>query len=431
VGSWFCIVLAASALGCGGGDAAPASTGDGDSALSNESSTDAAQTQSDGRYMNRERARDSGTDDGESSRSDADEDAPGSSAGDDDGADDAADPSDVENPLTDPEDGPAAGNPDGDCAVPSEGLPADTTNADNIVGNGTPQSCSAAAFISAVDRGGTIRFDCGPDPITITLDRPAKIRNDASDDVVIDGGGKVTLSGGGTSRILYMNTCDPDQVWTTDHCDNQETPRLTVQNLTFIDANSKDEDENDGGGAIWVRGGRFKIVNSRFFNNTCADTGPDVGGAGVRVFSQYNHQPVYVVNSTFGGAEGYGNVCSNGGGLSSIDVSWRIINSLLSHNRAIGHGGNPAEAGTPGGGSGGAIYNDGNTMTLSVCGTRIEANQVNAYGSAIFFVSNNHEGTLRVEDSVIRDNVGGGWNVLPGISMHEDTQQITTNSIIE
>ena len=32
---------------------------------------------------------------------------------------------------------------------------------------------------------------------------------------------------------------------------------------------------------------------------------------------------------------------------------------LFSHNRAIGEGGNPAEEGTPGGGSGGAIYNDG------------------------------------------------------------------------
>jgi hypothetical protein len=27
--------------------------------------------------------------------------------------------------------------------------------------------------------------------------------------IVIDGGGKITLSGAGTRRILYMNTCDP------------------------------------------------------------------------------------------------------------------------------------------------------------------------------------------------------------------------------
>jgi hypothetical protein len=346
-------------------------------------------------------------------------------------SDEGSSADDVGNPLTNPDLGPPAGNPDGACAVPDAALPVDTSDADNVVGDGSRASCTGDAVIAAVARGGLIRFDCGPDPVVITLDRPAKVKNDASDDVVIDGGGKVTLSGGGDSRILYMNTCDPDQVWTTDHCDNQATPRLTVQNITFADGNSKGEDEYDGGGAIWVRGGRFKIVNTRFFNNSCANDGPDVGGAGVRVFSQYERAPVYVLNSTFGGAEGLGNVCSNGGGLSSIDVSWRIINSVFSHNRAVGNGGNPAEAGTPGGGSGGAIYNDGNTMTLSVCGSRIEHNQVNAYGSAIFFVSNNHEGTLHVTDSVIAENEGGGWNVLPGISMHEDTIQNTLGSIIE
>jgi hypothetical protein len=267
--------------------------------------------------------------------------------------------------------------------------------------------------------------------VTITLDRPAKVVNDASDKVVIDGGGLVTLSGGGNSRILYMNTCDRNQVWTTDHCDNQPFPELTVQNLTLIDANSKGESEYDGGGAIWVRGGRFKLVNTRFFNNVCADVGPDVGGAGVRVFSQYESRPVYVVNSTFGGADGFGNACSNGGGISSIGVSWTILNSLFSHNRAVGNGGNPADQGTPGGGSGGAIYNDGDTITLSICGSLIEHNTVNAYGSAIFFVSNSHTGTLRIEDSTIRDNTGGGWNVLPGISMHDDTTQIIVNSTIE
>ncbi len=337
----------------------------------------------------------------------------------------------IENPLEDPSEGPRAGNPDGDCAVPRDAAAVDTAEPDRVVGTGTPASCTGDAFIDAVALGGKIRFDCGPDPVVIELDRPAKVFNDASDEVSIDGQGKVTLSGRGQSRILYMNTCDEAQHWTTDHCDNQDTPRLTVQNLTFIDANSKAEGEFDGGGAIWVRGGRVKVINSRFFNNTCKATGADVGGGGLRVFSQYDDQPVYVVNTTFGGAEGLGNTGSNGGGLSSIGVSWSIINSVLSHNRALGNGGNPAQAGTPGGGSGGAIYNDGETLSLSVCGTLIEHNQVNAFGSAIFFVSNNHDGALSVVDSVIRGNTGGDWNVLPGISMHEDTEQVTSNSTIE
>jgi hypothetical protein len=342
----------------------------------------------------------------------------------------AAPPGAIENPLTNPSDGPPAGNPDGHCAVPAEAGLADASEPDHVIGDGTSASCTADALIDAVAEGGVITFDCGPAPVVIRLDRPAKVRNDKPD-VVLDGGGRVTLSGGGRTRILYMNTCDEKQKWTTAHCDDQESPRLTVQNLTFADANSKGEGENDGGGAIWARGGQLKVLNSRFFNNVCADDGPDLGGAAIRVFDQYQQRPVYVVNSTFGGAEGYGNQCSNGGGISSIGVSWNVINSLFSHNRAVGRGGNPAEGGTPGGGSGGAIYNDGNTMTLSVCGTRIEQNQVNAYGSAIFFVSNNHDGTLRIQDSVITDNTGGGWNVLPGISMHEDTAQVMSNATIE
>lgn len=317
---------------------------------------------------------------------------------------------------------PPAGNPAGTCAVPAEGRPADTRTPDHVVGDGTPASCTADAFIEAVAEGGVITFDCGPKPVVITLDRPAKVYNDAADDVVIDGGGLVTLSGGDTTRILYMNTCDPDQHFTTEHCDNQATPRLTVQNLTFEHGNASNEQEYDGGGAIWARGGQLRVINSRFFNNVCASTGPDVGGGAIRAFSQFENRPLFVVGSTFG-AKGFGNVGSNGGALSSIEVNWSIINSMFAYNRAVGSGGNPAEAGTPGGGSGGAIYNDGESMTLSICGTRIERNQVKAFGSGIFFVSNNHDGVLSLDRSVMRKNRGGGWNVLPGVSMHEDTLQ--------
>ena len=339
---------------------------------------------------------------------------------------------DADNPLTRPEDGPPAGNADGTCPIPAEAGPEDSSSPDRVVGTGTPESCTGDAFIDAVALGGVITFDCGPDPVTITVDRPAKIFNDTGPKIVIDGGGLVTLSGGGTSRILYMNTCDEAQRWTTAMCQNQDHPELTVQNLTFIDADSRSEGEFEGGGAIWVRGGRFKVVNSRFFNNRCADVGPDVGGAAIRVRSQHEGRPIYVVNTTFGGAEGFGNVCSNGGGISSIGQSWTVINSLFTHNSAIGNGGNPMGAGTPGGGSGGAIYNDGNTMTLSLCGTRIQHNDVVQHGSAIFFVTNNHTGDMRIDRSVITMNTGGSWYpTYPQISNHDDTPIVVTDSVIE
>lgn len=329
--------------------------------------------------------------------------------------------------------GGAPGNPDGECSIPTDARQEDVSTPDRIIGTGSPQSCTSEAVVAAIAKGGIITFNCGPAPVTITMKQTAKFFNNTGPKIVIDGGGKVTLSGNDAHRILYMNTCDPDQVWTTSHCQNQDHPRLTVQNLTFAHGNAKAETRYDGGGAIWVRGGRFKIVNCRFINNACADTGPDTGGAAVRVLSQYQNKPVYVVNSTFGGLEGDGNVCSNGGGLSSIGVSFTVLNSVFSYNRAIGNGANPARPGTPGGGSGGAIYNDGNTFTLSLCGTRIENNSANEGGGAIFFVSNDRSGSLVIKDSLLSGNVSGRFETpgYPGIFVLADGDPVVINSTIQ
>jgi len=338
---------------------------------------------------------------------------------------------DVPNPLTNPLDGPPAGNPNAEatCTIPAEAGLADVSDPRTVVGDGTPESCTSRAVVDAVAGGGVIVFDCGPDPVTIVLEETAKIVNDTGPEIVIDGGGRVTLSGEGRRRILYMNTCDEAQGWTTSHCDNQDHPRLTVQNLTFADGNSASEREYTGGGAIWVRGGQFRVVNSRFFNNETVREGIDVGGGAIRAFSQFEGRPIYLVNTTFGGEEGFGNRATNGGAISSIGVSWTILNCLFSHNEGIDVS-NPE--GSEGGGKGGAIYNDGNTMTLSLCGTRIEHNEVNVHGSAIFFVSNDHTGDVRIDRSVISNNTGGSWYpTYPQISGHDDTPIVVTDSTVE
>ncbi|MEU7652425.1 hypothetical protein AB0C42_07495 [Micromonospora taraxaci] len=307
----------------------------------------------------------------------------------------------------------AAGNPNGKASVPAEGRAVDTSKPTRTIGTGTPASCTSAAVVKAVAAGGVITFNCGPAPVTIKMAATAKVRNANGPKVVLDGGGTVTLSGQGQRRILYMNTCDEAQGFTTSHCQNQDHPQLTVQNLTFADGNSTGEKaEGGGGGAIFVRGGRFKVVNSRFVRNRCDRTGPDLGGAAIRVLSQHENKPVYVVGSTFDGGS-----CSNGGALSSIGVSWVVLNSLLKNNEAIGNGANPAKSGTPGGGSGGAIYCDGNEFTVRIAGTIIENNKANEGGGAIFFVSNNRTGTMRIEGSTLRRNPSGKFETrgFPGI----------------
>ena len=269
----------------------------------------------------------------------------------------------------------------------------------------------------------------------ITLAATAKVRN-TSTRVVLDGGGKVTLSGGGARRILYLNTCDQAQVWTTSHCQNQQYPQLTVQNLTFSDGNSTGQSaggtDAGGGGAIFDRGGRLKIVNSRFVRNRCDSTGPDLGGAAVRAFEQWQNMPVYVVDSTFGGAPGLGGVCSNGGALSSIGVSWTVLNCVMTYNSAIGHGANPARSGAPGGGSGGAIYNDGNAYTLTIQGSIIEYNTANEGGGAVFYVSNDRTGTMAIRDSTLTDNLSKGFSTAgyPGIFFLGSGKPAVTDSTL-
>ena len=158
----------------------------------------------------------------------------------------------------------------------------------------------------------------------------------------------VALSGGGARRILYMNTCDQAQGTASSDCFNQQWPRLIVQNMTFKDGNSTAQQTNDdfggpsGGGAIFDLGGQLKVVDSRFIGNRCFPTGPDLGGAAIRALSQWENRPVYITSDTFRGG-----ACSNGGALSSIGVSWVVLNSVMTRNQAIGSGANPARSGTP------------------------------------------------------------------------------------
>jgi hypothetical protein len=337
---------------------------------------------------------------------------------------------------TDPQIGPAAGNPTGACAVAAEAQAEDITSPRTVVGTGTRESCTGAAFVDAVARGGVITFNCGPEPVTITLTATAKVVNDTGPKVVIDGGGKVTLSGGGKVRILYQNTCDPNQKPTSADCNNLQTPALTLQNLTFVDGNATGLEMGNnegGGGAVYVRGGRFKIVNSRFFHNVCDDRGSDVGGGAVRVLdfptgSSVN-RPVYIVHSTFGGAAELGNHCANGGAISSIGTSYTILNSLFTDNQAVGVGANAGQ-----GGNGGAVYNDGNTYALSLCGDHLEHNHANEGGSAIFYVSNDKTGGFTIQDSVLTGNPKGTFETagFPGIFViAKPGNPVVTGSTIE
>lgn len=315
---------------------------------------------------------------------------------------------------------PLFGNPSGHYPVPPAGRPVDTRHPDHVIGDGTPASCSSAAVVRAVAAGGVITFDCGPGPVTILMQSTARVVK-TRHRVVLDGGGLVTLSGGGKRRILYSDTCAG--TWSTDDCVDQPYPQVVVQNITFEDGYDGTPQATctanaprcwyggvDGGGAIYVEGGQFKAVDSRFLDNRCSASGPDLGGAAIRALAQYRNRPVYIVHDTFQGGR-----CSNGGALSSISVQWDILDSEFVGNRAIGWGANPAASGTRGGGSGGAIYLDGTDDDVLIAGTVLSGNRAREGGGAVFDVVDSGWGALKFDESQLHHNVSGRFQTFPGV----------------
>ena len=85
--------------------------------------------------------------------------------------------------------------------------------AGGVVGTGTSGSCTEAALKAAVAGGGTVTFNCGSSA-TITLTNDVVVAKDT----VIDGGGRITISGNNVTRVFQTNNY----------------VKFTVQNLTIV-----------------------------------------------------------------------------------------------------------------------------------------------------------------------------------------------------
>jgi hypothetical protein len=74
----------------------------------------------------------------------------------------------------------------------------------------TVSDCSQAGLQAALDAGGQIDFDCGPDPVSIPISTHLELST--TTDTVLDGGGLVTLDGQGLTCILHKGCHNPDTV---------------------------------------------------------------------------------------------------------------------------------------------------------------------------------------------------------------------------
>ena len=223
----------------------------------------------------------------------------------------------------------------------------------------------------AVDGVYTITF--GNEVTTITVTSALEIGAKAFADMalVIDGDGKVTLSGNSASRILSVAAGN----------------EVTVNGITFTNGYLADAH----GGAVY-NNGKLTITDSTFTGNSTAKSAGAIKNEGEMV----------IINSSFSS-----NTTTSYGGAILNDGKLTIIGSTFTSNTASSYGSaiyNTREltitdstfTANTGSNKGGVLYNTG---TAEISQTNFSSNSAKTHGGAIW-----NSGNLTVTDAVFKDN---------------------------
>jgi hypothetical protein len=254
-----------------------------------------------------------------------------------------------------------------------------------VVGDGTPGSCTEAALAAAASGGGLVTFNCGPAPVTITLSAPLDI---SAPETTIDGGGQVTLRGGG-GRIIRHRTYGLIG-----------SSVLTLTNLTITGGRATGAGREANGGAIQsvFEAARpeyrptLNVINVTFLDNdatlTSFSSGDSYDYGGGAIFTQGG--TLNVVNSTFSGNDAAN---AAGGAIHGLQSSISIEKSTFTDNSAIGN--------APEHSQGGAIYVDGLNAPVG--------------------------GFFRITGSTFRDNTAYNTGGAIYVNMYEDSNRFTVD----
>jgi predicted outer membrane repeat protein len=227
-----------------------------------------------------------------------------------------------------------------------------TLAADAVVGTGTPASCTETTFNAALGivqgdiKGGELSFNCGPDPDIILLSSVKNLANF----VVIDGGGKMTLSGQDITRLFNVNQ---------DGVDGRT--EVTIKNITLTRGNAGAQ---PFGGAVLVNANTRLDVDNVTISNSLA---PTSGGA----IAAAPNTTLNVNNSRF-----ISNLSANGGAIATSAVT-TITGSVFTNNSASGGEGGAIQSyslnltvqssqfGGNGASNGGAIFKRAGVLTIT------------------------------------------------------------------
>jgi len=304
-------------------------------------------------------------------------------------------------------------NPPAEACTPSIDL-YDTSSPTAVIGDGSPTLCVESALRTAAEQGGIITFDCGPNPVTITITQTIVLPVDR--DTIIDGENKITLDAGQQTRHFLFN-----------HPDWMNNPnKVVLQRLTFRNGKAPAGEyfpqdpanpncaygyKEGSGGVIYMRNGVLHIIDCDFYDNQAALIGPDVGGGAVYV--------VGVPEIVITGSRFVGNRGANGGAVGMLFAGKpQIYNSVFEDNTAEGQGMNYVEPGCPmfnhdeqggAGGNSGAVYFDGLNdagQIYTICGAVFRNNRANELGGALFRTPNSGARELHLDRCLFDGNTG-------------------------
>ena len=251
------------------------------------------------------------------------------------------------------------------CAAPLKAADVATST---VVGTGEG-TCTESKLDAALAMGGNITFNCG----VVVL--PLGSEKTISKATVIDGGGKVTLSGGGKHR-LFKTMGEVD---------------FTVQNITLADAMVKGargigpSSANSGAAIYRQSNARLVVVEVTFKNNHATESGNDIAGGAI--FS-YGGDTI-VVGSTFDG-----NSAASGGAIGNLRSNLTIVNSTFVNNRARTQ-------------NGGAMALDGQNMdrgkVFTLCGVVVQNNTAQKQAGGVYRYGYAGESTI-IDNSTFDGN---------------------------
>lgn len=222
------------------------------------------------------------------------------------------------------------------------------------IGDGTAASCqtqdAANALSGAVSLGGTIDFNCGSEVVTIVVNT-----NATDQTVVVNGNGKINLSGDHLRQIFYV----------------YGSGNITLNGLTL------EYGDSGSGGALFIGLQAQATVNNSYFISNHASTS---GGA------IYN-QGILTLN---GSNLGSNSTNGNGGGIYNDGGTVNVHSTYFINNQAI---------------SGGGITQVSGSLNIDTSAFR--SHTVPGVGAAIYI----QNGATTIENSTFSNNQanqGGG-----------------------